>query len=39
MKHISAMGYLKEISKDTYGLTNFTRSLSVPIIGEPYPCM
>lgn len=39
MKHFAAMGYLEEVSKDTYNLTNFSRSLSVPIIGDPYPCM
>ena len=39
MRHICAMGYLKEVAADTYELTNFTRSMSIPIIGDGYPCM
>lgn len=33
------MGYLKETGSDTYLLTNFTKSMSVPIIGQSYPCL
>lgn len=39
MRHIAAMGYLKEIGPDEYDLTNFSRSLTIPIIGDGYPCM
>ncbi|KAL6859799.1 hypothetical protein ACO1O0_003823 [Amphichorda felina] len=39
MRHVAAMGYLKEVGPDTYESTNFTRSLAVPIIGDGYPCI
>lgn len=39
MKHLGSMGYVKEIDVDTYNLTNFTRSLSLPIVGLAYPCL
>ena len=39
MRHVAAMGYLKEVGPDTYESTNFTRSLAVPIIGDGYPCL
>ncbi|KAH6884397.1 S-adenosyl-L-methionine-dependent methyltransferase [Thelonectria olida] len=39
LRHLSSMGYLKEVGTDTYELTNFTRSMSIPIIGAGYPCV
>jgi Mn-dependent DtxR family transcriptional regulator len=39
MRHISAMGYIKEIGPDEYKSTNFSRALTIPIIGDGYPCM
>ncbi|KAH7034612.1 hydroxyindole O-methyltransferase [Microdochium trichocladiopsis] len=37
LKHISAMGYIIETGPDEYKLTNFTKSLSLPIIADSYP--
>lgn len=37
MKHLSSMGYLKELGSDTYERTNFTKAMAVPIIGQSYP--
>ena len=39
MRHISAMGYIEEIGPDEYRSTNFSRALTIPIIGDGYPCM
>jgi Mn-dependent DtxR family transcriptional regulator len=39
MRHISAMGYIKEVGPDEYESTNFSRALTIPIIGDGYPCM
>ncbi|KAB5581298.1 S-adenosyl-L-methionine-dependent methyltransferase [Coniochaeta sp. 2T2.1] len=39
MRHISAMGYIKEIGPDEYQSTNFSRALTIPIIGDGYPCV
>jgi hypothetical protein len=39
MRHVSAMGYIKEIGPDTYETTNFGRAQTIPIIGDGYPCM
>lgn len=39
MRHISAMGYIKEVGPDEYESTNFSRALTIPIIGEGYPCV
>ena len=39
MRHIAAMGYLQEIGPDEYEATNFSRALTIPIIGDGYPCM
>jgi hypothetical protein len=39
MKHLAATGYINEVGLDTYTLTNHTRAMSIPIIGECYPCM
>ncbi|CAG9952303.1 unnamed protein product [Clonostachys rosea f. rosea IK726] len=38
-RHLGAMGYLKEIAPDTYERTNFTKAMSVPIIGQSYPVL
>lgn len=37
MRHIAALGYLTEVGPDEYSLTNFSKSLSIPIIGDGYP--
>ncbi len=39
MRHMAAMGYLIETAPDQYKPTNFSRSLSLPVIGHGYPCM
>lgn len=39
MRHIGAMGYIEEVAADTYKPTNFSSSLTIPIIGDGYPCM
>ncbi|KAH7001129.1 S-adenosyl-L-methionine-dependent methyltransferase [Ilyonectria destructans] len=39
LRHLASMGYLKEVGSNTYELTNFTRSMSIPIIGAGYPCI
>jgi hypothetical protein len=39
MRHISAMGYIKETAPDEYKPTNFSSSLSIPVIGDGYPCL
>lgn len=39
MRHISAMGYINEVGPDEYELTNFSRALTIPIIGDGYPCV
>ena len=39
MKHIAAMGYIKEINEDEYAPTNFSKALTIPIIGDGYPCL
>ncbi|KAL2755543.1 hypothetical protein ACRALDRAFT_1076879 [Sodiomyces alcalophilus JCM 7366] len=39
LRHIAAMGYLKEIGEDVYEPNNFTKSLTIPIIGDGYPCI
>ncbi|GKZ39760.1 hypothetical protein AbraIFM66950_001147, partial [Aspergillus brasiliensis] len=36
MRHLSAMGLLKEVGEDLYQPTNYTRSLSLPQIGNGY---
>jgi hypothetical protein len=33
------MGYIKEVGPDEYESTNFSRALTIPIIGDGYPCM
>ncbi|RKU48828.1 hypothetical protein DL546_007021 [Coniochaeta pulveracea] len=39
MRHISAMGYIKEIGPDEYESTTFSKALTIPIIGDGYPCV
>ncbi|KAI1463482.1 uncharacterized protein F4812DRAFT_468603 [Daldinia caldariorum] len=39
LRHLSAMGYVKETGADEYAPTNFTRSLCLPIISAGYPFM
>ncbi len=39
MRHMAAMGYLIETGPEQYMPTNFSRSLSHPVIGHGYPCM
>ncbi|OHW96427.1 sterigmatocystin 8-o-methyltransferase [Colletotrichum incanum] len=39
MRHLGSMGYLKEIGPDEYEATNFSKSLSLPIIAGGYPCI
>jgi hypothetical protein len=36
MRHLGAMGYLIETGPDEYKPTNYTKSMSLPIIGEGY---
>lgn len=37
LKHINAMGHLIETGPNEYVLSNFTKSLSLPIISDSYP--
>ncbi|KAI1802496.1 putative O-methyltransferase [Daldinia bambusicola] len=37
LRHLSAMGYVKETGADEFAPTNFTRSLCIPIISAGYP--
>jgi Mn-dependent DtxR family transcriptional regulator len=39
MRHISAMGYIKEVGPDEYESTTFSKALTIPIIGDGYPCV
>ncbi|KAF4119523.1 O-methyltransferase [Geosmithia morbida] len=39
LRHLGAMGYLKETGVNEYKPTNFTKSLSIPIIGNGYLAM
>ncbi|EXF83960.1 major facilitator superfamily transporter [Colletotrichum fioriniae PJ7] len=39
LRHLCSMGYLKEVNSDEYDGTNFTKSLSLPIIAGGYPCL
>ncbi|KAI1337191.1 S-adenosyl-L-methionine-dependent methyltransferase [Xylariaceae sp. FL0016] len=36
MRHLGAMGYVDEVGEDEYKTNNFTKSLSIPIIGDGY---
>jgi hypothetical protein len=37
LRHLGAMGYVKETGPDEYKPTNFSNSLTIPIIGDGYP--
>ncbi|KAI8176976.1 O-methyltransferase mpaG [Colletotrichum sp. SAR 10_65] len=37
LRHLGAMGYIKEVGADEYELTNFSKSLSLPLIAGGYP--
>ncbi|KAI1473357.1 putative O-methyltransferase [Daldinia eschscholtzii] len=39
LRHMGAMGYVKETGVDEYAPTNFTKSLCLPIIGAGYPLL
>ncbi|EPS28674.1 hypothetical protein PDE_03620 [Penicillium oxalicum 114-2] len=39
MRHLGAVGYLIEIGPDEYRLTNFTKAMSIPAIGNSYLAM
>lgn len=39
MRHTAAMGYIEEAGPDTYKPTNFSSSLTIPSIGDGYPCV
>jgi len=39
MRHLGAMGYIIETGVDEYKPTNFSNSLTIPIIADGYPCM
>jgi hypothetical protein len=39
MRHLGAMGYLKETGENEYQPTNYTKSMSIPIIGDGYLAM
>lgn len=39
MKHVASMGYIRETSADEYAATNFSKALTIPIIGDGYPCL
>ena len=37
LRHVSAMGYIVETGHDEYKPNNFSKALTLPIIGDPYP--
>jgi len=39
MRHLAAMGYIKETGPDEYKSTNFSDALTIPLIGDGYPLM
>jgi hypothetical protein len=39
LKHLAAMGYIKETGVDEYQPTNFAKALTIPIIGDAYLVM
>lgn len=39
MRHLGAMGYIIETGEDEYQPTNFTKSLSIPVIAGGYYAM
>ncbi|KAF2646829.1 S-adenosyl-L-methionine-dependent methyltransferase [Massarina eburnea CBS 473.64] len=38
-REVLAMGYIKETDVDEYAPTNFSKALTIPIIGDGYPCL
>lgn len=39
MRHLAAMGYLKEIAADTYERNTFIKAMATPYIGQGYPML
>jgi hypothetical protein len=39
MRHIAAMGFITETNSDEYKATNFSKALTIPIIGDGYPAL
>ncbi|KAJ5381735.1 uncharacterized protein N7496_004163 [Penicillium cataractarum] len=39
MRHLSAMGYLVETEANEYRLTNYTKAMGIPVIGNSYLAM
>ncbi|KAK5164213.1 uncharacterized protein LTR77_009907 [Saxophila tyrrhenica] len=39
MRHLAAMGCIRETGPDEYELNGFSKSLTIPIIGDGYPCL
>jgi hypothetical protein len=39
MRHLGAMGYITETGKDEYKPTNYSKAMSIPIIGDGYIAM
>jgi hypothetical protein len=37
MRHMAAMGCITETGVDEYKATNFTKAMTMPIIGNGYP--
>ncbi|KAF6835130.1 Demethylsterigmatocystin 6-O-methyltransferase 8 [Colletotrichum musicola] len=38
IRHLGSNGYLKEVGKDEYEPTSFTKALSLPTVGDGYSC-
>ncbi|KAK3388783.1 S-adenosyl-L-methionine-dependent methyltransferase [Sordaria brevicollis] len=39
LRHVCAMGHLEEVAQDQYKLKNFTKSMSLDVIGDGYVCL
>jgi len=39
MRHLGAMGYVTETAMDEYKPTNYSKAMSIPIIGDGYLAM
>jgi hypothetical protein len=39
MRHLAAMGHIKEVGPDEYEPTNFSDALTIPLIGDGYSLM
>ncbi|UPL02377.1 hypothetical protein LCI18_013311 [Fusarium solani-melongenae] len=39
MRHLSAMGYIKEVDVDVYLPTNYSKAMSIPIVSDGYLAM